>query len=485
MGRTILGVLLACLGLSALANAQTSPQQLQREARLRELQQLEIDQRLRANSAVPVGQRALFDYGGYVGVNYLSVDDSARDNHVLRQYDLVGYARLNLDGAQELFLRGSTGYRDFNDQDSFDGRGDEIIDPDLDRGYYRFDLGRYNSAYRGATANPNFTFQGGRDLVYWANGLVLAQALDGVIMNFGNERLTLQAIAGVTPVRTVDFDVSRPKFDFNTRRGFYGAMLTAGGGEHHPFIYGLMQRDYNQDDPLTLGLVSTRFGYNSYYIGAGSTGALSDRLRYGVEIAYELGNSLSNSFEVSGLGGLIPVTQTRDDIFAYGADARLDYLLPDPNQTRLSAEVIIASGDKDRGNSSATFNGNTPGTPDRAFNSFGLLNTGLAFSPEVSNLLTFRVGAATFPLPDAVVFRRLQVGTDFFVFNRLDRLGSISEQTTGASMFLGVEPDLYLNWQITSDVTLALRYGAFLPDNASFAINDVRQFFYGGVTFAF
>lgn len=45
------------------------------------------------------------------------------------------------------FLRGRFGYRDFNYGDSFDGRGDEPIDGDLDRGYYSFDTRRYNAAY--------------------------------------------------------------------------------------------------------------------------------------------------------------------------------------------------------------------------------------------------------------------------------------------------------------------------------------------------
>ena len=49
---------------------------------------------------------------------------------------------MNIDNVHEIFLRGRTGYQDFNDKDSFDGRGDEIIDPDFQRAYYRFDLRR-------------------------------------------------------------------------------------------------------------------------------------------------------------------------------------------------------------------------------------------------------------------------------------------------------------------------------------------------------
>jgi len=52
--------------------------------------------------------------------------------------------------------------------------------------------------------------------------------------------------------------------------------------------------------------------------------------------------------------------------------------------------------------------------------------------------------------------------------------------------YLGLEPDIFVNWQITSDVTLALRYGAFFPSDRAFGQNDdVRQFFFAGLTFAF
>ena len=52
--------------------------------------------------------------------------------------------------------------------------------------------------------------------------------------------------------------------------------------------------------------------------------------------------------------------------------------------------------------------------------------------------------------------------------------------------FLGVEPDVYLNWQMTSDVTLALRYGVFFPSSTTFGQStDARQFFFAGLTFAF
>ncbi|HMB94838.1 MAG TPA: hypothetical protein VKK61_02235, partial [Tepidisphaeraceae bacterium] len=127
-------VAVALSGLVSVAKAQqTSPRDLQREARLQELQQLEIDSRYRVNSQVPLEQRAVVDWGGYFTFNYLSLDDQSGGNHGLRQYDFVAYLRVLLDNANEFFARFRTGYRDFNKGDSFDGLGDQIIDPDMDR----------------------------------------------------------------------------------------------------------------------------------------------------------------------------------------------------------------------------------------------------------------------------------------------------------------------------------------------------------------
>lgn len=473
------------------ATAQLNPgsnggaEQLQRENRIQELQRLELDRRLRANRDIPPGQRLLFDYGGYASANYLDLDDPAGDSHILRQYDGIGYFRLNVDGAQELFLSTRLGYQDFHRGDSFSGRGDEPIDGDIYRGYYRFDLRRYQQAYGGNPSGDfNLVAQAGRDLVYWGNGLVMAQAIDGGVVDLEYGKFNLELIAGVTPVRTVDIDSSRPGFDYNTRRGFYGALLSADLAQHRPFIYYLAQRDYNKLDERQIGSIRTRYDYDSFYFGGGATGQITDRLRYGVEGAYEFGRTLSNSFELVGFG-LVPIEQTRDPIAAGALDARLDYLMADPADTRLSAEGILATGDDDRGHTSNTFAGNTAGSKDNSFNAFGLVNTGLAFAPDVSNVAVLRVGASTFPLHQYRPMRRLQLGGDFFAYGKFDKDAPIDETTSKGQQFLGVEPDLYVNWQITSDVTLAVRYGAFFPSASALPNDEVRQFFFAGVTFAF
>lgn len=448
-----------------------------------QLDQQRREQILDASRAVPAGQRSYLDYGAYFTFDYMSVEDNTGENHVLRQYDFIAYGRLNLDNAHELFLRFRTTYRDFNQGDSFDGRGDELLDPDLDLGYYKFDLAGYLGATKGQSIDGNVVGKFGRDIVYWGNGLVMGQVIDGMMIDFTGGPFQLSGIAGVTPVRTVDFDSTRPDFDFNTRRGFYGLMGSMQVGAHRPYVYGLIQRDYNKDEDFEFGSITTEFEYNSYYLAVGSNGNLGDRLVYGAELVYQMGEGKSNSFTISG-PFLSPIDQTEEQISAYAADFRLDYLFEDERFSRAGLEFLLASGDDDRLHTSNTFGGNTPGTDDNAFNAFGLINTGQAFAPVVSNLMMLRAGYSTYPFQDIRALRRLQVGTDIFVYGKFDADAPIDEVTRDET-YLGWEPDFYLNWRITSDVTLALRYGVFFPNSQAFVDDDARHFISTSITVAF
>jgi hypothetical protein len=165
-------------------------------------------------------------------------------------------------------------------------------------------------------------------------------------------------------------------------------------------------------------------------------------------------------------------------------DGRLDYAIPDEHATRLSLEAILASGDHDRDSTTNTLGGNKPGSKDRAFNAFGLLNVGVAFAPPLSNLIALRLGASTFPAASSELLGHLQIGTDLFLFGKANSDAPIDEPSND-NTYLGFEPDLYFNWGITSDVTLATRYGIFVPGDGIAGDHQVRQFLYSGLTFSF
>src|SRR5215204_3778704 len=55
--------------------------------------------------SVPLGKRALVDYGGYFVFNYFELEDNVRNTHVLREYDLIGFGHVNIDGVHDFFVR--------------------------------------------------------------------------------------------------------------------------------------------------------------------------------------------------------------------------------------------------------------------------------------------------------------------------------------------------------------------------------------------
>lgn len=452
----------------------------------RQLEEFFLATRVEVDRDVPVDQRMFLDYGGTLSFAFIALDDSQQKTHILRQSTLTAYLHANIDGAHDFLLRGRTSYRDFNSGDAFDKHGDDWIEPTLDRGIYTFNLQRYLSAYEGRRINGNLVIEAGRQLVHWANGLVLSQDLDGVQVTGSYGPLSLLALAATTRDSNNDFDTSRPSYDHDTHRDFFGGMLTYRlSPRHRPFVYGLVQRDRNKDEVLTtagsVGDIDTRFNYDSWYVGAGARGNVTDRLLYAIEFAYQGGEGLSNSFDPA-TG--IAVMQTEEDIRAWALNARLDYVIPGDNRTRLNLELILASGDDDRGHTSNTFDGNAPGTDDTAFNGFGYLDTGLAFAPNVSNLMLIRAGAATYPMPRSPLFGRAQVGGNLLLYNKLDADAPINEATSNHH-YLGTGAEVFLNWQITSDVTIAARYGVFFPGEAIETDHDERHFFFTGVTYAF
>jgi len=448
----------------------------------RQLEQIRREQQALVIPDIPPDQRLYYDFGGNLSFNFLAIDDRDQKTHILRQTSLTGYGRMNIDGAHDFFLRGRVAYNDFNTGHDFNGEGDEWIGPRLERAVYTFNLARYMSAYEGRTLPGNFVLQGGRQLVHWTSGLVLSRELDGGMFHASYGDLTLTFLGGRTPSDTPDIDSSRPDFDDDTRRNFFGGMLSLQlTPAHRPYVFGIVQEDDNRDRVLTIGPTTTRFDYNSHYIGAGSRGNITRKLLYGIEFVYQGGDTLSSPFDNT---TFTPMMQTRDDIRAWAMDFSLDYFFGDPNRTRIGGELIVASGDDDRLHTTNTFGGNQPGTTDRAFNAFGLLNTGLAFNPNVSNLILVRGGAATFPFPSSGILNRFQIGVDLFVYTKYDRNAPVHEPTSNDS-YLGFETDLFATWQITSDLIVAARYGVFFPGKAIQTDNDPRHFFFTGVTLAF
>lgn len=474
----------ALAGAAASAGALAQPEAVQRLER--QLREFDATYRVSIPSDQPIAERVFVDAGGSFRFGFYSIDDALSNGHVLRQYDGRVYARVELDGAHRFFGRLRFQWDDWNDGDSFDGEGDDLNDPVVERLFYQFDLRGLERARTGVAPDYNFNIKGGKQFVFWNSGLVLSAVMWAGVADVEIGKLAITGIGGITSSQdTIDFDGSRPDFDDHTDRIFAGGQIEWRGPEHQPFGYFLTQIDDNKRNFATIGgLFPTQFGYDSQYLGFGSKGPITPNWNYRVEFVKEFGRTFSNSFDPVGGG---PVAQTRDDIDAYAGIFGATYLFRDSGDTRFDLEVIGGSGDDDRLDSSDTFGGNAPGTKDRSFNALGFANTGLALVPQPANLLSLRLGLSSAPWGGKPgIFQELRLGIEGLIFNKIDDNAPISTVTLPGKRFVGGEIDLSADWRITSDVTLQAKYGVFFAGDAMpSAIDEPRQFLYLGATYAF
>jgi hypothetical protein len=436
-------------------------------------QQRAIEERLRQEWETEVGQaqKALFDWGGWYS-NYLFIyDDGVESSRTLRRYDLRLWQRVVADrGAHEIYIRNRLSFLDFNSGDSYDGNDDDVEGPNMERGYYRFDLAKAIRAGGGGPVDYDLVVTGGRDLVQLGTGLALATPLDHVSVGGAYRSYELTALAGKSVGSTQDFDLSQPAD--RQHRNFIGGQLRYLGWERHePFAYVFWQRDQNSEGLFPL---NQEYDYDSFYVGVGSVGELVENLRYAAEWVYETGESYGHRQFLS-----------TDDIRAWAWDMQLEYLFPGSHKPRASVEYIFGSGDGDRfASPTNSFGGNLAGD-DTGFNAFGWTDTGLALAPLYTNLHTWRTGASYFPWPEHRRLELLQVGTDWFLFFKHHRTGAISDPTADrASSYVGWEMDYFANWRVSADVAWTVRWGLFFPGQA-YSDTSPRSFFMVGMTWSF
>lgn len=471
------------LFLSGAASGQNVERRIERAIR-----RADPAERLRVDPKLGLGERTALDVGGFFSTTFVHLTDSNDNARRLFQPEVTLYARAVIDGAHTFFGRTRFQYRAFSEGDSFDERGDRWPGPFADRYWYEFDLRSQVAAQEGRSLDWNFNIRAGRQFVDWGAGLVLSENMYALRPTFEFGRVTLDLLAGVTPgdESLTDFDASRRDFNEETWRAFYGGRLayrTRANEEFYAFF--LAQVDHNSDGPSRPPLPSPpfipniNFDYNSQYLGFGTTGGLAAQLVYVAEFVYEFGTSMSDPLRVP-VGGV----QSEENINAFAARGELIYLFSDRNNSRAEFETIFASGDGDRLSTTDTVGGNQSRSDDTAFNSLGFVNTGLAFSPSLSNLMSFRLGASTSPFVQYDGFEYFQVGADVFFLSKLDPDAPIDEPTS-RNHFLGFETDLYVNYRITSDLAVSARYGVFFPSAAIASERDTRHFVFLGMTLSF
>ncbi len=481
----VAGLAVSWAGPASPALAQNAPVTRSERAAVRAVGEAEPGEyRYKVDTSLQIYERSLFEVGGYTSMTYVNLDDDQNNNRTLWQPQVTLFGRAIIDGAHTFFVRGTFAYQAFSPGDSFNGDGDQWVEPFLDRYWYEFDLNRAQTATGAQVSDVNANVRLGRQFVDWGAGLALSEVLYAArgSVSFQPQNLgtfSFEGLAGVTPPdeAVTDFDASRKQYDYDTMRGFFGGLLRYTNRSDHQFWgYVLYMPDFNDNSTPRepIGVSNVNFDYEAWYFSVGAEGAFSPQLRYLGEVVFETGESQSDPTRGP---------QESETIMAYAARGMLSWYFRDERDTQIYAETFLGSGDSNRLNTTDTIGGNQRGTTDYAFNSMGYSYTGLAFAPAISNVVVVRFGGMTTPFPGSGVLGGLQLGLDLNFTSKIDKDAPIEEPTED-EMFLGFEPDIVANWRLTSDLSLVGRYGVFFP-GAAIESNEPRQFIYLGVSLSF
>ncbi len=424
------------------------------------------------NRELPAEQKIDLDYGGWYSFYTFLWDDGIESSRTFRQHDVRLWSSASFDeGAHQFYGRLKLQFQDFNHGDSYDRDEDDVVGPDLDRGFYQFDLRRAMHAYAGERIDWNLKVKVGRDLVEFGTGYALSTPMDHILITGQFKDIEVVGLGGMGVRSENDIDRSRPNSG-DSERNFWGTQISYTGFQRHrPFVYAFWNKDQKSTPPW---VALQRYDYDTWYVGMGSTGELLRNLRYGTELVFEGGDTYGDS-NVWG----------KDDVEAWAFDTSLEYLWQKPMKPKVGAEYMFASGDGDRRYSPTDTRGGNRRGNDNSFIGFGWRDTGIAFAPRLSNLHAWRLGGSFKPLESVEALRQLELGTDWFLYAKNKRDGAISDYTADErSGYLGWEMDYFINWRITSDVAWTTRFGTFFPGQA-FSDQTTRTFLMTGVTWSF
>ena len=135
---------------------------------------------------------------------------------------------------------------------------------------------------------------------------MLTEVLDGGEIDIGNDMVTVESIAGLTPTRTVDIDTSRPEYAQNTRRLFSGRCSAHEGRRPSPMS--IFFRSWTKTTRTSPSRAHhTHYDYNPFYLGVGSTGIAHRQAPLWLGGGRTRGAMGSPTvFEVQSGGGLLP-----------------------------------------------------------------------------------------------------------------------------------------------------------------------------------
>jgi len=410
-----------------------------------------------------------FDYGGIFRINYYNFDDG-EDTHMLRTTDILAWVNLVYNDMHQVYARLLGRFDDYNagTEYYYMEENDQSV-PRLDVGYYHCNLKRII----GLNQLDRFRFKAGRDFLTVGEGLALDRRGDGAFLEFSANDFSLSGFV-MRSIYSEDGS-DRTMRDFgHDKRVFSG--IEAGyefSRELEIFGYTMFQQDKNDDRILNSPY---KTGRDSRFHGIGLRGEYGPGLTYSGEFSKEYGEQHSWA------------TFEKSDVDAYALSVETEYTFRTvAAQPSVSVQYILASGDRDAGNTLDTKGGNFKGTDYDAYSGFGYANTGLVFFPRLSNIQVWRVGTAIHHSENKEGCIMLESGINAFYYRRDESKGGISDRYVDkpGESYLGQEIDAYLIWRPFSDLSVIAQYGLFWPERKSFEDDSNRHYFSIGLSFYF
>jgi hypothetical protein len=306
--------------------------------------------------------------------------------------------------------------------------------------------------------SPTTRFKLGRQFMSVGQGIVVAEPLDGLNFQTVSKGISLGLFWGTTPNRLVDVDETIVGYNQGlTHRDFsiFQMAYQSPGGDRY---YGYYVDQHDQSQTLDPVQASLDFHYHSNYTGIGTNLLLSKNVALTLEAIKQGGSTLAEN-----QGDF-----TRVGIDAFGAYAAAAWALKGRNEPVARLEYAFGSGDRDRGTVTGTFGGKALATTDRNFLYFGILETGLALTPRLSNLHILRLGyQQRLRLHGrAIEDTDPQLSLKLSSYYKEHARAVISETLAdGTGSHVGDALDFYLAWRVAADTTFNSQVGFFKPGN--------------------
>ncbi len=406
-----------------------------------------------------------FDYGGWFRHAFYRSRDNLRTRR-FKMWDFRLWSNFVYQNTHQLYMRVmGMNINYHNNNEYYYMQENDLNAPRLDIGYYYGDLNK--TLGLGLGSDTKVRLQLGRNYETLGEGMVMDDRGDGAKIEVGNDKIEFTGLVMRSIYSTDMFDRSYLDFGSNRYVTMSGEVVGKFSETFEVFGYTLFRRDKNDASPLNL---TQRFGYDPQYHGGGVRGQFGPSFVYFAEGAWELGSRYSDG------------SAARDRIEAFAFTAGADYTFVDVEmKPKFSVQHMFGSGDKDnQGTVVDTVMGNTAGTNDNTFFTYGYIDMGYAFYPLLSNVEVMKFGFALEPWSEHELLGDLEVGVNHYLYRKHRSGGGISDRAIlpgWSQSRLGHETDFFLSWRPVSDVSILAQSGIFYPATHAFSQDKRRNFF--------